>query len=287
WLGSDLIFDIDADHYQGCDKTIYICISENKVFEEKISQCPKSNEKPLAYSLLSSECLERAFVDVKKLYSILRDEFGFKDIAVYFSGNRGFHVKVFDENVWSLTSDERREIASYISLEGFELFRVFPSIGKRTPYILLSSREYGIRKRVLKHVIEKNIGEKTGAYVKVSVDEAERIINELKIDIDAVVTMDISRLSRFGNSINGKSGLIVKRIDINSFDKFDFLDYCPWEGVVRIKPLVDISGLSIYDNIVNLKKGLTFDIDACLGLYLVFKGLARLVNIDRVGVRNV
>ncbi len=287
WLGSDLIFDIDADHYPGCDKTLYICISENKVYEEKVSQCPESGEKPLAYSLLSSRCLDRAFTDAKKLYSILKDEFGFKDIVIYFSGNRGFHVKVLDEDAWSLTSDERREIATYISLEGFELHRIFPPIGKREPYILLSQREYGLRKRLLKYVVEKNIGVKTGAFIKVPVDEVEEIINDLRIAIDAVVTMDISRLSRFGNSINGKSGLIVKKININSFSRFDFLEYCPWEGIVRIKPLIDISGLLVFDNVVNLKKGLAFDIDACLGLYLVFKGLARLVNIDRVGVRNV
>lgn len=287
WLGSDLIFDIDADHYPGCDKILYICISENKVYEEKVSQCPESGEKPLAYSLLSSRCLDRAFTDAKKLYSILKDEFGFKDITIYFSGNRGFHVKVLDEDVWSLTSDERREIATYISLEGFELYRVFPPIGKREPYILLSQREYGLRKRLLKYVVEKNIGVKTGAFIRIPVDELEEIINDLRIAIDAVVTMDISRLSRFGNSINGKSGLIVKKINIDSFNRSVFSEYCPWEGIVRIKPLIDISGLPVFDNVVNLKKGLAFDIDACLGLYLVFKGLARLVNIDRVGVRNV
>jgi len=39
WLGSDLIFDIDSDHYPGCDKTLSICIGSGEIYEGKVKEC--------------------------------------------------------------------------------------------------------------------------------------------------------------------------------------------------------------------------------------------------------
>jgi DNA primase small subunit len=290
WQGSDLLFDIDSDHYPGCSNVLSFCISENKFFSEKIKKCPDSGEKPIIYPIITIDCINRAFKDAYKLYTILHDEFSFRDIKIYFSGNRGFHVKVFDDEVKGLTGDERREIASYISMENIKYEKLFPIIGKREKYVLLiNNREYGIRRRVLEYIIRNKLVENISSQIiKIAYDTLMNILDDLRINIDIVVTMDVSRLSRFNRSINGKSGLIVRDIGkVNEEFVFAYEDYCPWKGYVTVKPLIDFTGLPIYNDKINLHRGEKITLDACKAIYLFFKGLVSIVNMDKVVVENV
>ncbi len=290
WQGSDLLFDIDSDHYPGCNNVLSFCISENKFFNEKIKKCPDSGEKPIIYPIITIHCVNKAFKDAYKLYTILHEEFSFKDIRVYFSGNRGFHVKVFDEEVKELTSDERREIASYISMENIRCEKLFPLIGKRERYaLLINNREYGIRRRVLEYITRNKLVENTGSQIiRMPYDTLTSILDDLRINIDVVVTMDVSRLSRFNRSINGKSGLIVHDIkEVSEEFIFTYEDYCPWKGYVTVKPLIDFTGLPIYNDKINLHRGERITINACKAIYLFFKGLVSIIDMDKLVVMNV
>lgn len=284
WLGSDLLFDIDADRYTGCDKVYTICIKSNKVFEGK-TECP-NNEEPLYYPVISIECMNRAFYDVIKLYMILKEEFGFRNINIYFSGNKGFHVKVYDEAIQNLTREERRELASYILLENINVEKIFPSIGKKKKYMVLSSNEYGIRKRILRLIKNSsNIQyEVLGEYIKIPYEELYLLIEEARVNIDAVVTMDISRLSRFGFSLNCKSGLVVHPINIDEFDEFDPMNYNPWEGGMIVKPLIDAS-LYFFNEKIELKRGSPIYLDSYIAIHLAFKNLVKIIDLKDFGVK--
>jgi DNA primase small subunit len=87
WLGADLIFDLDADHLRQ---------AEGKSYVEQLR---------LARGRF------RDLVD-----DFLLGDFGFDpaDVAVVFSGGRGFHAHVRSEAVLPLTSGERRELVEYI-----------------------------------------------------------------------------------------------------------------------------------------------------------------------------
>ncbi len=94
WMGADLIFDLDADHI------------------------PETEGMP--YHLM----LEVVKKEAEKLIrDYLLDDFGFDedDLTIAFSGGRGYHIHVRRDDVYPLKSDERREIVSYITGEGYDL----------------------------------------------------------------------------------------------------------------------------------------------------------------------
>ena len=94
WLGADLVFDIDGDHLD-------------------TEACRESKVVSLA-------CLEDAKEEANKLIDVLTEELGLKPTKVVFSGNRGFHVHVVDEEVLALGQKERRELVNYLKAVGFD-----------------------------------------------------------------------------------------------------------------------------------------------------------------------
>ncbi|MEM2579144.1 MAG: DNA primase, partial [Desulfurococcaceae archaeon] len=115
-------------------------------------------------------------------------------------------------------------------------------------------------------------------------DNVINAINALKIGIDPAVTMDVSRLSRFSNSINGKSGLLSKSIDVSDEFNYSFYDFRAVSGEVLIKPAYDLTGVAVLDRKVNLRRGFIEKVEAYIGFYLALKGLAYLVRASRVEV---
>jgi DNA primase small subunit len=91
WQSSDLIFDLDADHLPGT--------SHDDSYADLLSAC-----KDALYRLLD----------------FLRDDFAFEDMHIVFSGSRGYHVHVRDDNVQTLDSDARRDIVDYVRGIGLE-----------------------------------------------------------------------------------------------------------------------------------------------------------------------
>ncbi len=82
WRGAELIFDLDV---------------------------------PMEF--LSSKQLEKVKKETQSLLDFLTGDFGIpdKEIAVNFSGSKGYHIHVSSENVKSLGRDERREIVDYLT----------------------------------------------------------------------------------------------------------------------------------------------------------------------------
>ncbi len=97
WKGAELIFDLDADHLSGADRMSYA---------EILSEVKKHTQR--------------------LIFKFLMDDLGFdeKDLKVFFSGGRGYHVHVVEDSVYQMSSDSRREIANYIRGEGFTTFDV-------------------------------------------------------------------------------------------------------------------------------------------------------------------
>ncbi len=290
WLGSELIFDIDSDKYQGCSESYYVCIKDNQVYDVKPDSC-KSGGKPLEIPLLSWDCVRRALEDAVKLKDILTSDLGFKDVKIFFSGNRGFHVRVSDESVLTLNSEERRLIADYVSCENLDQERVFPTYRfKREERVVFSNAEYGLRRRVKLEAEKAGILRKdrlrNEEVLTISVDELSLMLRSVCVSIDKVVTMDLSRLSRFVGSLNCKSGLkIVEVSDVSKFMDFTYKDLSPFKGKISVTPLVDFPGLPIYGSRIDLRKGVKMELDAEDALYVVLKGLAHLYNIKSLEVK--
>jgi len=94
WQGADLIFDLDADHLRNAPKS----------YGEMLAQVKKETQKLLGFLL---------------------SDFGFSEsrMDVVFSGGRGYHIHVRDSRIYTLGSDERREIVDYLAGRGLALDR--------------------------------------------------------------------------------------------------------------------------------------------------------------------
>jgi len=122
WIGSDLVFDIDADHIPTtCNKIHdeFRCLkcgfSGRGITPESCPCCEatKFETKIWACDL----CIQSAREETAKLIDILENDFGFSqnEIRVFFSGHRGYHVHIESEVVRSLDAMARKEIVDYVT----------------------------------------------------------------------------------------------------------------------------------------------------------------------------
>jgi len=230
WLGADLIFDIDADHL------------------------------PLKTTSVE-RTLEVAKREVKKLLQVLKLDFGIKEPEIYFSGGRGYHVHVCEEEFLKLDSAERREIVDYLTLNN--------------PKILQK-----------KKIIDSNIALRVFAYLKQKkkiegeellkiLQNPEDVLEKFRIHIDAPVTADVKRLIRMPGTLHGKTGLkVVKVEDIDSFNPLrDAIAFGEEKIKLRIlkKTKIEIGGKKF-----NLNPGEVAEIPEFAGIYLLCRGFATL-----------
>ena len=113
--GCDLIIDIDVDHfYTPCKENhdFWYCKECGKSGKGMIKSCPNCNKskiKKLAW--ICEECLDIAKKEIYKLiYNFLVPDFGISldQIKIAFSGHRGYHLKSEDEQIRTLSSENRR-----------------------------------------------------------------------------------------------------------------------------------------------------------------------------------
>ncbi|WP_042666833.1 DNA primase small subunit domain-containing protein [Desulfurococcus amylolyticus] len=285
WQGSELIFDIDADKYPGCIQRYLVCSKSGVIINDGES-CP-SGEEPLKYSPVSWECILKAWGDALKLRDILVQDFGFSKVKIYFSGNRGFHVRVMDEEALPLTREQRRLIADYVACSNIDVDRIFPSY---KDIVVFRRVEYGLRRRVLELAISRKlVKEKSVAGLRgliINKSALDELIRENCVKVDKVVTMDTSRLSRFVNSLNMKSGLRVVEVEptVDLRGK-GFTDFSPFHGEVMVKPLVDASQILVLDKFIGLRKGEIIRLEAPYALYLAVNGLVEVRDSSGIGVK--
>src|SRR3972149_991398 len=122
WLGADLVFDIDADHIPtSCDKLHDEWVCSKCGFSGKgitPEACPICEGQKFDTKTWSCElCLESAKEETAKLIDMLGKDFGFsdKEVHVFFSGHRGYHVHVENEAVKTLDAMARKEIVDYVT----------------------------------------------------------------------------------------------------------------------------------------------------------------------------
>jgi DNA primase small subunit len=243
WRGSDLVFDLDADHLPEVD----LGTDNHAVM------------------------LEKCKGQLRRLLSFLREDFGFTDLTIVFSGNRGYHVHVRDESVQSMGSEQRREIVDYVRGTGLafeeltERELVAGSAGRRSPAPKRTlPTDGGWGARVHEAILDRvdsllsmddadaeasltqydGIGEGKAkaalsaarenrqeiasgnvdvhpAFFQIARRIAPEAIANAHAHIDEPVTTDVNRLIRLPGSLHGGSGLSVCRIDPSALTDFD------------------------------------------------------------------
>lgn len=106
WLGSDLLFDLDADDVCSDLKRV----SFKTLWGEEIE-----------YSDISKDCMDSLWKSTLKLVEILEGDLGLRG-EIHFSGNRGYHVVVrCNEQCLQLQPSQRKEIADYVTARGVRI----------------------------------------------------------------------------------------------------------------------------------------------------------------------
>lgn len=239
--GADLIFDIDADELGlTCVKEheVWIC-NECKNVMPKKQNCSKCNSTKVEQtSLPCDNCINAGKAEAKKLISILKEDLGIQEqeIKIYFSGNQGFHLHIYNKELEPLDSPSRADIADYVTgnnllPESFgirkdvrssykDVFTKFPSRGDFGWRGRISSRLMNDEKakpKVIKSVLKNG-------YVQFKT-ELSNIAKEIGARIDPKVTMDVHRVFRLQGTLNSKTGLA--KAPSNDLDNFDpFRDAC-------------------------------------------------------------
>lgn len=127
WLGSDLFFDIDADHIPTkCNKEhdSWVCKGCGlKGRGRAPNKCPNCGNESFEERTWPCEvCLEAAKIETIKLIDILTEDFGFSldDIKCSFSGHRGYHIGIECDEVLGLDALARKEIVDYVTGTGID-----------------------------------------------------------------------------------------------------------------------------------------------------------------------
>ena len=230
WKEADLIFDIDSkDLNLPCrqDHSVSKCTECDMISKSK-ENCSNCNSTKLdSKSLPCKNCIDASKLEVSKLLEILTNDFGIEKnkIHVYFSGNEGFHVYVYDSQFQELGSRERSELVDYFLFKGVipETFGMrklkpnrssFPEIDEPGWRGRFSKEVYGTKSKRSKIITELM----TNGYSTFQ-KNLEQLSTKIGVQIDPNVTMDIHRIFRLPGSLNSKSGLV--KFLCTNLEKFD------------------------------------------------------------------
>jgi DNA primase small subunit len=324
WLGADLVFDIDADHIPtSCDKLHdeWACskcgFSGKGVTPETCPICEgqKFNTKTWPCEV----CLESAKEETVKLIDMLGKDFGFsdKEVHVFFSGHRGYHVHVENEAVKTLDAMARKEIVDYVTGLGLSLLggkakgrsarrrgrsRGFSlhdfgwnrrlKLGMRK-FILNATKEdlknagignYTTVLRSKELIVKRGIEEGRWGSVKgVSVGTWRKLAEYVKdlesAKIDTVVTTDTHRLIRMDGTLHGKTGLKKVEFPANRLEDFDpFKEAVAFkEGAVKVF-VSDVPEFRLGGSVLGPYKGQTVEVPTAAAVLLICKGRAEVAS---------
>jgi DNA primase small subunit len=217
------------------------------------SRCQGTDTVQLHWSC--AECLAATKDHISRLLKFLTDDFGVPeaDIAVYFSGNRGYHLHVDDTRFEGMDPSARAEVAKYIRGTGL------------------------IRSHGSDDTTVVGWAERTAELAKDGQPRPEQVANAFGSRIDEAVTTDIHRIFRMPGTLHGNSGLLKMRVhDLQAFRPEQDPVVLGDEEValyVRGSPKFSLKGRTFEPYSAE-----EADLPTYAAVYLMTKGLARLAE---------
>ncbi len=268
-LGADMIFEFDADELGlFSPNDVWICphcgargtVRDLKGF--KVGVCPRCGDPVKVIMFPDPEREARLKEEVDTLVKdFLLDDFGLSrsEIALNFSGNRGYHIHVRSPALRELDKEARIELVEYVTGQGIDV-RYFFDVSQMPPrgprpedpawrgriahgiIRLISSAKdasdlvrMGVEPPLARRIMRDRGGIveriKNGVWPLVdsrSEDAFASISALVKAlspflgkEIDTNTSVDIHRLIRVPDSIHGSTGLLAKRVDrLERFDPY-------------------------------------------------------------------
>lgn len=229
WNGADFIFDLDAD--------------------KVVSGVADSYDVALRQVKLET---------MKLLDFLIRDfDFDYDEIAIVFSGGRGYHVHLRSSKVIQLGSHERREVANYLTGNGIEAEYILAQLGTVKQKTDATCWEKRINRWMVQYFKRlgtireeeaisefsaiKHVGPKRAHDTIAALSEGfsahslmnsgllpqnawkniiRLAISSISARIDVPVTADTKRLIRLPTSLHGGSGLRVTPLTFEELGEF-------------------------------------------------------------------
>jgi DNA primase small subunit len=218
WLGAELIFDIDAtDIPTPCKRGHDLWYCEKCHASGKLprpAKCTKCGGPSVEFHGTCEICLDAAKEHTARVVDFLTKDFGVEGgaVRVYFSGNRGYHLHVYDSRFDSLDPAARGEIADYMIGSSLPLSQTIAATLRRRP--IGAPQGAGWTRRITGYVDERRQGYE-GTLQKL-VSEA---VSTQRALVDSSVTTDVHRVFRLAGTLHGNTGMSKMRVA--SIDKFD------------------------------------------------------------------
>jgi len=275
YRGCDFLIDIDVDHFiTTCknDHDFWYCnncdTKGNGMTPPKCPKCKKMSFKSISW--ICETCLNIAKKEIVKITEdFLIPDFNLdeRQLKVAFSGHRGYHLKIENENLRVLSSAERREITDYltgenISYEILGLEDLYSNLNflennfgwtkkiikkiKRTikdypNHILIEVlKKYGFNSSIIEYILNdkenflSNLWNIEGLGKKTWIKFLENITKEIGAKIDVPVSIDLHRLIRCPGSLHGSTGFRVQELSLSELEHFNPLN----EYNDRLNPIV-------------------------------------------------
>ncbi|OIO24632.1 hypothetical protein AUJ14_05880 [Candidatus Micrarchaeota archaeon CG1_02_55_22] len=286
FVSADLVFDLDKTY------------AEEHPEKHGAAFCP--------------HCLERARQDAARFYDefLLKDYgFGKSDVAINFSGSKGYHFHIRTPAVQQLSSAARKELCDYagaleVSPEKLVTKQAGALVGPSAAssgwskkvfnyaqqFALTADtqawRAMGAGSRTAKHAAQNNAelasrlerGDWSWKNLEKSFTAlATEAIRKTRVELDAPVTFDLSRLIRIPNTLHGDSCLtakVLQSLDAFAPDK----DAVAFRGAIEVTPNKTLA-LEFGGTTFELEDGKTKELPLAAGLLLLRKGYAVLVGL--------
>ena len=219
WIGAELIFDIDAtDIPTPCKKghDVWYCESCGASGRlPKPPKCTKCGGSAAELKGTCKTCLDASKDHAVRVVGFLTDDFGCsrRDIRIYFSGNRGYHLHVFDQRFYSLDQQARGEIADYIRAGSLPPVQSLASALRRGA-AGDGGPAAGWMKRVASYVEERK-----ATYQGTPLKLVSEAVSSQRALVDASVTTDIHRVFRLAGTLHGNTGM--PKMQVSSVESFD------------------------------------------------------------------
>ena len=286
WKEADLIFDIDAQDLNLDCRTkhsVTRCIECNQISYNS-TKCEYCNSIKLeTKSLTCKNCIDASKNEVRKLLTVLNDDLGITDnrIEIYFSGNEGFHVYVYNSQFQTLGSRERSDLADYIMFKGiipetlgmkkFKSDRSsFPELHEKGWRGRFANEIFGSKSKRSK-IISELLSNGYSSFQR----ELNDISKKIGVNIDPNVTMDVHRIFRLPGSLNSKSGLTKSYCE--NFTKFNpYTDACHIsDEKVKIKANCP-KEFKLKNKKFGPYQNETIEVPSYAAVYMICKGLANI-----------
>jgi DNA primase small subunit len=218
WLGAELIFDIDAtDIPTNCKRGHDLWYCEKCHASGKLprpTKCTKCGGQTAEFHGTCAICLEAAKDHAVRVVNFLEEDFGVDRAAVrvYFSGNRGYHLHVYDGRFDLLDQQARGEIAEYVRGSSLPQNQTIASTLRRRTQP--GPQGAGWTRRITGYVNERR--QDYGGTLQKLVSEA---ISSQRAMVDSSVTTDVHRVFRLAGTLHGTTGMCKTRVrDMPRFD---------------------------------------------------------------------